>query len=80
MDIRRIEQIEREDQSEETLILTNRWKELVKPEEFRTSKNVWKNYNPPRQHRAEMKRIKMTPNQKRNRLLWKYQEEKNYTK
>ena len=32
MDIRRIEQIEKEDHSEETLNLTKRWRELVKPE------------------------------------------------
>ena len=31
MDIRRIEQIEKENPSEETLSLTKRWKELVKP-------------------------------------------------
>ena len=42
MDIRRIEQSEREDPSEETLVLTNRWKELVKPGEFRTFEGVWK--------------------------------------
>ena len=42
MDIRRIEQIEREDPSEETLTLINRWKELVKPGEYRTSNGVWK--------------------------------------
>ena len=42
MDIRRIEQIEKEDHSEETLKLTKRWKELVKPGEYRTSNGVWK--------------------------------------
>ena len=36
MDIRRVEQIEKEDHSEDTLNLTKRWKELVKPGEYRT--------------------------------------------
>ena len=42
IDIRRIEGIERNDPSKETLQLTNRWKELVKPGECRTSNRVWK--------------------------------------
>ena len=47
MDIRRIEQIEAGDPSEETLQLVNCWKEdLVKPGEYRTSKGSWKKYNP----------------------------------
>ena len=46
MDIRRVEQIERDDASEETQQLTNRWKNLDKPREFRTSNVVWKQYNP----------------------------------
>ena len=41
MDIRRIEQTETDDPSGETLQLTNRWKELVKPGEYRTSNGVW---------------------------------------
>ena len=69
MDIRRIERIEKEDHSEETLNLTKRWRELVKPGEHRTSNGVWKKYNPPRHHRAEIKRIEMTLNQRRNRML-----------
>ena len=75
MDIRRIEQIEKEDHSEETLNLTKRWRELVKPGEYRTSNGVWKKYNPPRHHRAEIKRIEMTLNQRRNRMLWDRMEE-----
>ena len=67
-DIRLIEQIEKEDHSEETLNLTKRWKELVKP-------GVWKKYDPPRHHRAEIKRIEMTLNQRRNRMLWDRMEE-----
>ena len=70
MDIRRIEQIEKEDRSEETLNLTKRWKELVKPGEYRTSNGVWKKSNPSRHHRAEIKRIEMTLNQRRNKMLW----------
>ena len=53
MDFRRIEQIEADDPSEETLQLVNRWKELVKPGEKRTSEGSWKKYIPPRHHRAE---------------------------
>ena len=53
MDVRRIEQIEKEDLLEETLNLTKRWKELVKPAEHRTSNGAWKKYNPRRHHRAE---------------------------
>ena len=69
MDIRRIEQIEKEDHSEETLNLTKRWKELVKPGEYRTSNGAWKKYNPLIHHRAETKRIEMTLDQRRNRML-----------
>ena len=75
MDIRRIEQIEKEDHSEETLNLTKRWRELVKPGEYRTSNGAWKKYIPPRHHRAEIKRIEMTLNQRRNRMLWNRMEE-----
>ena len=75
MDIRRIEQIEADDPSEETLQLVNRWNELVKPGEYRTSKGSWKKYNPPRHQRAEMKRIEMNLNQRRNRMLWDRMEE-----
>ena len=57
MDIRRFEQIETDDPSEEALTLTNRWKVLVKPGEYRTSNGVWKNYSPPRHHRAKIQRI-----------------------
>ena len=75
MDIRRIEQIEADYPSEETQQLVIRWKELVKPEEYRTSKGNWKKYNPPRHHRAEIKRIEMNLNQRRNKTLWKRMEE-----
>ena len=75
MDIRRIEQIEADDPSEETQQLVNRWKELVKPEENRTSKGNWNKYNPPRHQRAEIKRIEMNLNQRRNKMLWKRMEE-----
>ena len=75
MDIRRVEQMERKDHSIETLNLTKRLKELVKPGEHRTSKTAWKKYNPPRHHRAETKRIGMTLNQRRNKMLWDRMEE-----
>ena len=77
MDFRRIEQIERDDPSEETQQLTNRWKEFVEAGEYRTSNGVWKQYNPPRQYRAEIKRNERTLNQKRKRLLWVHLEEQN---
>ena len=80
MDIRRIEQVEKEVHSEETLNLTKRWKELVEPGEYRTSNGVWKKYNPPRHHRAEIKRIEMTLNQRRNRMLWDRMEEQDKQK
>ena len=70
MDNRRIEQLETKDPSEETLQLTNSWKELVKPGEYRTSTGVWKKYNPPRYDRADIKRIEMNLNQRRKRLHW----------
>ena len=75
MDVRRIEQIEADDASEKTLQLVNRWKELVKPVEYRTSKGSWKKYDPLRHHRAEIKRIEMNLNQRRNRTLWDRMEE-----
>ena len=75
MDIRRIEQIETNDPSEEILQLTNSWKEMVKPGEYRTCNGVWKKNNPPRHHRAEIKRIEMNLNQRCNRLLWNQMEE-----
>ena len=64
MDIHRIEQIEADDPSEETLQLTNRWNELVKPAEYRTSKGTWKKYNPPAHHIEETKRIERNINQR----------------
>ena len=75
MDIRRIEQIEADDPSEETQQLVNRWKELVKPGEYRLSKGNWKKYNPRRHQRAEIKRIEMNLNQRRNKMLWRRMEE-----
>ena len=63
MDIRRIEQIERDDTSEETLQF--QLKELVKPRENRTSNGTWKKHNPLRHQRAKIMRIKVTLNQRR---------------
>ena len=53
MDIRLIEQIEKEDHSEKTLNLTKRRRELVKPGEYRTSNGDGKNIT--RQDIAEQK-------------------------
>ena len=65
MDIRRIEQVAREDPSEETKNLTNRWKELTTPEEYRTSNGEGK-IQPAKtpHHIAEQKRIETALNQK----------------
>ena len=70
LDIRRIEQIEADDPSEETQQLVNHWKELVKPGEYRTSKGNWKKYNPPRHHRTGKKknRDESKPKKKQNAL------------
>ena len=49
MDSKEIEQLEREDPSTETLALTNRWEELVKPKYYKLTNGIWK-YNTPRFH------------------------------
>ena len=77
MDNRRIQHIELEYPSEETLNLTNSWKELVTPVEYRTSIEVSKKYSTSRHHRAEIKRIEMALNQRRNRMIWNRMEQQN---
>ena len=42
----KIEQLEKEDPTGETLASTNRWKELVKPNNYKMTHGVWKKYNP----------------------------------
>ena len=34
------------DNTAETLALTNEWKELVKPNDYKMTNGVWKKYNP----------------------------------
>ena len=60
MDLRRSEQIETDNPSEETLQITNQWKELVKPGEDRTSNRAWDKYSLQRHYRAEIKQFEMT--------------------
>ena len=69
MNIKKIEQLKRQDPTAETFALTNRWKELVKPNDYRMTNRVWKIYNPPRFHRMEIKRIEMELHQKINKLI-----------
>ena len=58
MDIKKVEQLEREDPSEETLTLTNkRMKEIVKSVDYCLTNGTWRNYNPPNFLRTEIKRI-----------------------
>ena len=57
MDIKTIESIEKDDQSEETLRLTSRWREITRPGDYRFTKGQWRKYAPPRTLRAELKRI-----------------------
>ena len=59
MDYKKIEQLEKENPTAETLALTNRWKEVVKPNDYKMMNVVWKKYNPPRFHRMEIKIIEM---------------------
>ena len=75
MDYKKIEQLEKDDPTAETLALTNRWKELVKPKNYKMTNGVWKKYNPPIFHRMEIKRIEREIHQKINRLNWKRMEQ-----
>ena len=38
-----VEQLEKQDPTAEILALINRWKELVKPNDYRMTNGVWKN-------------------------------------
>ena len=54
--LKKIEQLEKEEPTAETLVLTNRWKELVKANGYKMTSGVWKKYNTARFHRMEIKR------------------------
>ena len=54
MDIKLIEELERSDTSEETQELIHRWREIVKPGEYRLSGGRWKRYHPPKYQRNEL--------------------------
>ena len=55
MDIKTVENIEREDPSERTQALMKRWREITKPGDYRYRQGQWKRYNPPRTLKAEQK-------------------------
>ena len=68
MNIKTVENIEREDPSEETLALTKRWREITKLGDYRYTHGQWKRYNHPRTLKAEQKKIEVELWQ-RNKLL-----------
>ena len=74
-DTKKLKQIERQDPRAETLALTNRWKQVVKPNDYRMTKGVWKKYNPQRFNRTEIKRIEKVWHQKINKVIWKRMEQ-----
>ena len=65
-DIKKLEQVERPDPRAETLVLTSRWKKLVKPNNYRMTEGVSKKYIPQRINRMEIKRIEMEQHQTNN--------------
>ena len=79
MDYKKYKQLEKEDPTAETLALTNRWKKLAKPNDYKMKNGVWKKFNPPKFHRKNIKPIKtlkpMELHQKINRLIWKRMEQ-----
>ena len=79
MEYKKIEHLEKEDPTAETLALTNRWKKLVKPNDYKMTNGVWKKYKPPRFHRKNIKPIKplklMELHQKINRFILKEMEQ-----
>ena len=46
MDIKIFESFEKDDPSEDTLRLTTRWKEIVKPGDYQFTQGQWKMYAP----------------------------------
>ena len=74
MDIKTIESIEKDDQSEETLRLTSRWGEITRPGDYRFTQGQWRKYAPPRTLRAELKKIEVDLWQRRNKLIWQKME------
>ena len=71
MDIIIIESIEKDDPSEDNIRLTTRWKEIVKPGDYRFTQGQWRKYAPSRALRSEQNRIEVELRPKRNKLLWK---------
>ena len=57
MDQKTVEELEKLDQSEETVELIKRWREIVKPGEYRVSGGIWKRYRPPKYQRNEQIQI-----------------------
>ena len=77
MEIKTIESIEKDDPSEDTLRLTSRWREIIKPGDYRFTQRQWRKYASPRTLRAELKRIEVDLWQRRNRLIWQKMEKNN---
>ena len=71
MDIKFIDSFEKDDPSADTLRLTTRWKEIVKPGDFRFTQGQWKKYAHSRALRSEQKRVEFELWQKWNKYLWK---------
>ena len=57
MDQKTVEELEKLDQSEETVERIKRWREIVKPGEYRVSGGIWKRYRPPKYQRNEQIQI-----------------------
>ena len=73
-DIKTIESIEKDDQSEDTLRLTSRWRKITRPGDYRFTQRQWQKYALPRTLRAELKRIEVDLCQRRNKIFWQKKE------
>ena len=74
MDIKTIESVGKDDQSENTLRLTSRWREITRPGDYRFTQGQWRKHAPLRTLRAELKRIEVDLWQRRNKLIWQKME------
>ena len=74
MDIKTIESIEKDDQSEDTLRHTSRWREITRLGDYRFTQEQWRKYAPPRTLRAELESIEVDLWQRRNKLIWQKME------
>ena len=69
MDIEIFDIVEKNDPSNDTLRLTTRWKEIVKPGDYRFTQGQWKKYALSRALRSDQQRFEVELWQKRNKLL-----------